>query len=205
MTTLRSEFLRAVEERGFLHQCTDLDGLDDALAGEGPLVAYIGFDCTADSLHVGSLVPIMLLRWLQKTGHKPIVLIGGGTTKIGDPSGKDESRQLLTEEQIAEGRATIEREAVEIEGLTILHSADMQFLGQGTMGRPPAIGIGRVGGGRREVLFQSQNPLHGLLNAGESNGFLVHLLRQPVMQGAGFFRIVAYQKHIQTEIGRAHV
>lgn len=86
--------------RGFLHQCTDFDALDAKAAGGAPVVAYIGFDCTADSLHVGSLVQIMMLRWLQKTGHKPIVLMGGGTTKIGDPSGKDEARQLITPEII---------------------------------------------------------------------------------------------------------
>ncbi|MGY9054061.1 MAG: tyrosine--tRNA ligase [Alphaproteobacteria bacterium] len=95
----RSDFLTALTERGFIHQCTDTDALD-ALALEGPISAYIGFDCTADSLHAGSLVPIMMLRWLQQTGHKPIVLMGGGTTKVGDPSGKDESRQLLTDEAI---------------------------------------------------------------------------------------------------------
>jgi tyrosyl-tRNA synthetase len=99
MTEPRSDFLREITGRGYMHQCTDLDGLD-ALAEKGPIRAYIGFDCTADSLHVGSLVQIMMLRWLQKTGHKPIVLMGGGTTKIGDPSGKDESRQLLSEDQI---------------------------------------------------------------------------------------------------------
>ena len=94
MTALRSTFLRTVSERGFLHQCTDLEGLDARMSG-GPVVAYIGFDCTADSLHVGSLLPIMLLRYLQKSGHKPIVLMGGGTTRVGDPSGKDEARKLL--------------------------------------------------------------------------------------------------------------
>lgn len=108
MTTLRCEFLRAVEERGFLHQCTDLEGLD-ALMATQTVSAYIGFDCTADSLHVGSLVPIMLLRLLQHTGHKPIVLIGGGTTKVGDPSGKDEVRQLLSEEEIARNIAGIKK------------------------------------------------------------------------------------------------
>lgn len=76
----RSDFLTALTERGFIHQCTDMEGLD-ALAAAGPIRAYIGFDCTADSLHVGSLVQIMMLRWLQQTGHKPIVLMGGGTTK----------------------------------------------------------------------------------------------------------------------------
>ena len=90
MTDLRSDFLRTVTERGFVHQCTDTAALDARLADEGPVIAYIGFDCTADSLHVGSLLSIMLLRHFQKTGHKPIVLMGGGTTKVGDPSGKDE-------------------------------------------------------------------------------------------------------------------
>jgi len=108
MTEPRSDFLREITGRGFMHQCTDLDGLD-ALAEKGPIRAYIGFDCTADSLHVGSLVPIMMLRWLQKTGHKPIVLMGGGTTKIGDPSGKDESRQLLSEDRIRANMAGIRR------------------------------------------------------------------------------------------------
>ncbi len=100
MTTYRSDFIRAVDERGFMHQCTDLEGLDE-LASKQTVTAYIGFDCTAPSLHVGSLVSIMLLRTLQRTGHKPIVLMGGGTTKVGDPSGKDESRKLLTEDSIA--------------------------------------------------------------------------------------------------------
>jgi len=108
MTEPRSDFLREITGRGFLHQCTDLAGLD-ARAEKGPIRAYIGFDCTADSLHVGSLVPIMMLRWLQKTGHKPIVLMGGGTTKIGDPSGKDESRQLLSEDRIQANMAGIRR------------------------------------------------------------------------------------------------
>ncbi len=99
MTRLRSEFLRTLSDRGFLHQCSDLDGLDQ-LAAEGIVTAYIGFDATADSLHVGSLLPIMMLRWLQRTGHRPIVLMGGGTTKVGDPSGKDDARKLLTPEVI---------------------------------------------------------------------------------------------------------
>ncbi len=108
MTTHRSDFIRAVVERGYLHQCTDLDELDSR-AAEGVITAYIGFDCTAPSLHVGSLVSIMLLRWLQRTGHKPIVLMGGGTTKVGDPSGKDESRQMLSDDQITANMATIKR------------------------------------------------------------------------------------------------
>jgi len=108
MTALRSEFLREVVDRGFLNQCTDLDALD-AKAAEGRIVAYVGFDATADSLHVGSLVSIMLLRLLQRTGHKPIVLMGGGTTKIGDPSFRDESRRLLSDEEIAHNIAGIRK------------------------------------------------------------------------------------------------
>jgi tyrosyl-tRNA synthetase len=106
MTQPRSAFLEAILSRGFMHQCTDLEGLD-ALARTGRLVAYVGYDCTADSLHIGNLVAVMMLRWLQKTGHKPIVLIGGGTTKIGDPSGKDEARKLLDEAGIARNMAGI--------------------------------------------------------------------------------------------------
>jgi tyrosyl-tRNA synthetase len=99
MTEPKSDFLRIVVDRGFLHQATDFEGLDAAL-GQGIVTAYIGFDCTAPSLHVGSLLQIMLLRHLQKSGHKPVVLMGGGTTKIGDPTGRDLSRQMLTEEVI---------------------------------------------------------------------------------------------------------
>ena len=98
--TPKSDFLRILTERGFVQDCTDYQGLDERLLS-GVVPAYIGFDCTATSLHVGSLVQIMMLRWLQKTGHKPVTLMGGGTTRIGDPSGKDEARQLLTDEKIA--------------------------------------------------------------------------------------------------------
>ena len=108
MSSHKSDFISTIVERGFLHQCTDLDALD-ALATEGPLTAYIGFDATADSLHVGSLMQIMLLRWLQRTGNRPIVLMGGGTTKIGDPSGKDEARQLMDNERIDANIAGIRR------------------------------------------------------------------------------------------------
>ncbi len=108
MTELKSDFLRTVVERGFLHQCTDLQGLD-ALATRESVVAYIGFDATADSLHVGHLVSIMLLRWLQKTGHRPIVLMGGGTTKVGDPSGRDDVRRLLSDQAIEANIAGIRR------------------------------------------------------------------------------------------------
>jgi tyrosyl-tRNA synthetase len=103
-----SPFLAIAEARGFVHQITDRDALDERLRA-GPVAGYIGFDCTADSLHVGSLVGIMLLRLFQKTGNKPIVLMGGGTTKVGDPSGKDESRRLLSDDEIARNLASIRR------------------------------------------------------------------------------------------------
>jgi tyrosyl-tRNA synthetase len=96
----RSDFLQEATVRGFVHQCTDAEALDAALRA-GPVAAYIGFDCTADSLHVGSLVQIMILRLLQRHGHRPVVLLGGGTTRIGDPSLRDESRPLLGDAQIA--------------------------------------------------------------------------------------------------------
>ncbi len=99
MAQYKSEFLNTLSQRGFVHQISDAEALD-AAAMAGPITAYIGFDATATSLHAGSLVQIMMLRWLQKTGHKPIALMGGGTTKVGDPSGKDESRKLLTTDQI---------------------------------------------------------------------------------------------------------
>jgi tyrosyl-tRNA synthetase len=108
MTTPQSTFLKTLTERGFIHQCTDLDALDQRLSA-GPLAAYIGFDATADSLHVGSLVQIMTLRWLQRSGHKPVVLIGGGTTQIGDPSFRDSSRPLLDDEQIARNAAGLKQ------------------------------------------------------------------------------------------------
>jgi tyrosyl-tRNA synthetase len=104
----KSDFLRTLAERGYIHQQTDAAGLDHR-ALSGIVTAYIGFDATADSLHVGSLVQIMLLRRLQQTGHRPIVLMGGGTTKVGDPSGRDETRQLLTDEQINSNIAGIRR------------------------------------------------------------------------------------------------
>ena len=99
MTEYKSDFVRAIVERGFLHQCTDLEALDEH-ATHQRVIAYIGFDCTASSLHVGNLVVVLMLRWLQQTGHKPIVLMGGGTTKVGDPSGKDESRKMLSVDKI---------------------------------------------------------------------------------------------------------
>lgn len=106
MNPYRSDFVASIVARGYLHQCTDLAALD-LLAATNTVVGYVGFDCTAASLHVGSLVSIMLLRRLQQSGHKPIVLMGGGTTKIGDPSGRDESRRLLSDEEIASNMAGI--------------------------------------------------------------------------------------------------
>ncbi|MCF3932523.1 tyrosine--tRNA ligase [Acuticoccus sp. M5D2P5] len=106
MAMPRSDFIKTLTDRGFINQMSDADGLDAACA-DGMVTGYIGFDCTAASLHVGSLVQILLLHWLQETGHRPIALMGGGTTKIGDPSGRDTTRQLLTDEKIAENKAGI--------------------------------------------------------------------------------------------------
>ena len=103
---LASDFLRILQERGFIHQCSDLSGLDAALKGDR-ITAYIGFDCTAASLHVGSLVQIMMLHWLQTSGHRPIVLMGGGTTRIGDPTGRDEGRKVLSAADIETNKAGI--------------------------------------------------------------------------------------------------
>ncbi|NMN56165.1 tyrosyl-tRNA synthetase [Xanthobacter sp. SG618] len=106
--SFRSDFLRTLSERGYIHQCSDLERLD-AKAAEGPITAYIGFDATASSLHAGHLLSIMMLRTLQRTGHRPIALMGGGTTKIGDPSGKDEARKMLTDQQISDNIASIRK------------------------------------------------------------------------------------------------
>ena len=103
-----SPFLIEAAARGFVHQCTDEGALDQAMSA-GPVGGYIGFDCTADSLHVGNLVQIMLLRLMQRHGHRPVALMGGGTTRIGDPSGKDEARQMLSDERIAANMAAIRR------------------------------------------------------------------------------------------------
>src|SRR5881392_1546232 len=108
MAGFKSDFMAVVHERGMVHQCSDGERLDELLS-TGIRTAYIGFDCTADSLHVGHLLQIMLLRWWQKTGHKPIALMGGGTTKVGDPSGRDETRQLLTPAQIDANMAKIKQ------------------------------------------------------------------------------------------------
>jgi len=108
MSTPRSPFLATALERGYIHQCTDIEALDERLCA-GQLVAYIGYDCTADSLHIGHLMSIMLLRLFQKCGHKPIVLMGGGTTRIGDPSFRDEARPLLDDAQIAANLVSIRR------------------------------------------------------------------------------------------------
>jgi tyrosyl-tRNA synthetase len=106
MSGPRSDFLHILRERGYVHQCSDEAGLD-AKARAGEVVAYVGYDCTAPSLHVGHLLSIMMLHWLQQTGGKPITLMGGGTTRVGDPSGRDESRKLLTVEQIEANKNAI--------------------------------------------------------------------------------------------------
>ena len=108
MSTPKSDLVHVLTERGYIHQCTDIAALDEA-AASGIVTTYVGYDCTADSLHVGNLVSIMMLRWLQKTGHKPLPLMGGGTTKVGDPSGKDESRRLLSAETIDANLTSIKR------------------------------------------------------------------------------------------------
>ncbi len=106
MSRFRSDLMRTLDERGYIHQCTDAEALD-ALAAAGPVTAYVGYDCTAASLHVGHLVSIMMLRTLQRTGHRPIALVGGGTTKVGDPSFRDESRPLLDDAAIEVNKAGI--------------------------------------------------------------------------------------------------
>jgi tyrosyl-tRNA synthetase len=108
MSTYKSDFLNTLSTRGYIHQCSDATGLDE-LAAKGDVIAYIGFDCTAKSLHVGSLVQIMLLYWAQQTGQKSIALMGGGTTRVGDPSGRDESRKLLTLEDIEDNKRGIQQ------------------------------------------------------------------------------------------------
>jgi tyrosyl-tRNA synthetase len=106
MTAFKSDFLNVLQSRGFIHQCSDFDGLD-ALAAKGQAIAYVGYDCTAPSLHIGNYLTMMMLHWLQQSGNKPITLMGGGTTMVGDPSGKDESRALRSLEEIEANKASI--------------------------------------------------------------------------------------------------
>jgi tyrosyl-tRNA synthetase len=106
MAAYTSDFLRVLEERGFIHQCSDFAGVD-ALAAKGKLVAYVGYDCTAPSLHIGNYLTMMMLHWLQETGNKPITLMGGGTTMVGDPSGKDETRAMRTLAEIEANKTSI--------------------------------------------------------------------------------------------------
>ena len=119
MSGYKSDFLNVLSDRGFIHQVSEPDALD-SLAKSKTITAYIGFDCTAPSLHIGSLLPIMMLHWLQQTGHRPIALMGGGTTRVGDPSGKDESRKVLTDEIIAEN----------LKGIRQVFSKFLKFEGQ---------------------------------------------------------------------------
>jgi tyrosyl-tRNA synthetase len=120
MSAYKSEFLSTLAERGFIHQISEPDALD-ALAKSGSIAGYIGFDCTAPSLHVGSLLPIMMLYWMQQTGHRPIALMGGGTTRVGDPSGKDESRRILSEQTIEQN----------LKGIRAVFSKFLKFEGSG--------------------------------------------------------------------------
>jgi tyrosyl-tRNA synthetase len=120
MSAYKSDFLNILAERGFIHQVSEPDALD-ARAMAGAITGYIGFDCTAASLHVGSLLPIMMLYWMQQTGHQPIALMGGGTTRVGDPSGKDESRRILTDETIEQN----------LKGIRAIFSKFLKFEGAG--------------------------------------------------------------------------
>ncbi|MFI4997373.1 MAG: tyrosine--tRNA ligase [Hyphomicrobiales bacterium] len=106
--SFKSEFLKTLDERGFIHQCSDFEGLD-ALADAGSVIAYVGYDCTASSLHIGHLISMMMMHWLQETSNKPVALMGGGTTRVGDPSGKDESRKLLSIEEIEANKEGIKQ------------------------------------------------------------------------------------------------
>src|SRR5258708_30950461 len=106
MTAFKSDFLNILQERGFIHQCSDVDGLD-ALAAKGQATAYVGYDCAAPSLHIGNYLTMMMLYWLQQSGNKPITLMGGGTTMVGDPSGKDESRALRSIAEIEANKESI--------------------------------------------------------------------------------------------------
>src|SRR5688572_21236220 len=108
MSAYKSDFLQVLADRGFIHQVSEPDALDEK-AKAGTITGYIGYDCTAPSLHVGHLLPTMMLYWMQQTGHRPIALMGGGTTRVGDPSGKDESRRILTEETINENLREIRK------------------------------------------------------------------------------------------------
>src|SRR6202158_5094843 len=120
MSAYKSDFLNILAERGFIHQVSEPDALD-ARAKTGSITGYIGFDCTAASLHVGSLLPIMMLYWMQQTGHKPVALMGGGTTRVGDPSGKDESRRILTDEMNEQN----------LKGIRAIFSKFLKFEGAG--------------------------------------------------------------------------
>lgn len=124
--THQQDLIALLEERGFVHQCTDRDGLAAHLAA-GPATAYLGFDATADSLHVGHLQGLMLMRWLQKAGHRPLLLIGGATTRIGDPSFRDSSRPILTEAQIQaniDGIARVFSRYVELHDDSLVNNAE---------------------------------------------------------------------------------
>ncbi|HEY6861790.1 MAG TPA: tyrosine--tRNA ligase, partial [Pseudolabrys sp.] len=120
MSAYKSDFLNILAERGFIHQLSEPEVLD-ARAQAGSITGYIGFDCTAASLHIGSLLPIMMLYWLQQTGHRPIALMGGGTSRVGDPSGKDETRRVLTDEIINEN----------LNGIRAIFSKFLKFEGSG--------------------------------------------------------------------------
>ena len=151
-----SEFIAEIVTRGYMHQATNLEGLDER-AAQQPISAYIGFACTADSLHVGSLVQIMMLRLLQRNGHKPIVLMGGGTTKVGDPSGKDEARPLLSDQDIESNKNGIRKifekylsfgdgptDAVMVDNADWLDELDLSSILNFDLGNIPELGNGWI-------------------------------------------------------------
>src|SRR5262245_12485978 len=128
MAKYSSDFLNILDERGFIHQCSDFAGLD-ALAAKGKAIGYVGYDCTAPSMHIGNFLTIMMLYWLQQTGNMPIVLMGGGTTRVGDPSGKDETRAIRPIEEIEANKQSMQRVVGKI----------LPFHGQAGSGLMPAV------------------------------------------------------------------
>ena len=155
MSRFKSDFLRTLDERGFIHQISDEAGLDELFAKE-TVTAYIGFDPTAPSLHAGGLIQIMMLHWMQKTGHRPISLMGGGTGMVGDPSFKDDARQLMTVETIESNIASIKR----------VFSSYLSYGDLAGSGRAlPTRGFGQIWANNRDVRESLGFPLTGEVGA----------------------------------------
>jgi tyrosyl-tRNA synthetase len=156
MTEFRSDFLRVLQERGYIHQCSDPQGLEELLKA-GSITAYVGYDCTGPSLHIGHLLSIMMLRWFQKTGNRPIALMGGGTTRVGDPSGKDESRRILSLEQIEANKTSIRTAFESSSALTALRARPWS-----TMRLARAAQLHRFPARRRPALLRQPHAQHGI-------------------------------------------